>query len=339
MLFHHEIVSQSICAPEQVLIPEFLLNAIEHLLVVKQDVLCPKSDIYKYYSDKNENQLVLLLNPIDPETVNGFFEVEKKTGVVIEQIFKKIKHDFKHIEYVDLMDLKTESQHKQILFLAEEKEKRLTQAQKTFIEAKNTLNNIYTIYDEATDPDQIQKFINDLYLWVSPLLDEEENKEKDIQSCYFRSQSLFHLTLPFRDIKQKVILKGHYRTGISYCLKVLENKIKQLNQAIIRYHCPLYSNDADMLYLSNQNLAIIDGMDPHRFEPIHPLDKTFNLDEQCIDLKKILLYTKEINDAMSKYNKLLSRATLILHSANVYQKQYQHIMIQNNPGLEKLFKM
>ncbi|MBM7645652.1 hypothetical protein JOD45_001870 [Scopulibacillus daqui] len=336
MLFHHEIFPQSICAPEQVLIPNYLLNATEYLLVVKQDALCPKALISHQCFHQKNDQLILLINPIDSETIDGLFHIEKKTGIVVEPIFKKINHHFKQIEYVNFSNLKTESQYKQIDFLSEEKDKKLIQARNAFLKAKNTLNHIYSIYDEAVDQNQMQSFIDDLFQWISPLLHDKESNESDVQSCYFRSQNGVHRMLPFRDIKQKIILKGNYRTGTSYCLKVLENKILRLNQHIIRYHCPLFSNDPDMLYLSSEKVAIVDGMEPHIFEPIRPFDKTFNLDEQCIDQQKILLYSKEINEAMSNYKKLMKQASLALHSANVYQKQYQSIIQQNSLELKQL---
>ncbi|TCP27064.1 hypothetical protein EV207_11842 [Scopulibacillus darangshiensis] len=340
MFYHHKLYVESIVDPEEMLIPESLLNEIEHLWVVKEDAFYLVKHL-EQMGDFNSplDNIYLILNPIKPTAVDGIFHLNRKTAVLSDKLYKKIKkRDFKSLVSLGLSEFGNEEFRQLHEYKEGEKAKRILQAKRSFLEAQKCLNTVFEKYESASDKEQMAKLLTMICDSTFPKSDNKATKEKG-ENCFYSSLHSTHSMNPdiIKNIKRKIILKGNHRRGISWCLKALELTACERGMTHTAYRCPFYTNDIDLIYFPDHQFAVIDGMGPHNFEPVHPEDRVYNIDSHSINNKTVLLHSEVIKKATAEYRELVRAGMLDIKLAQSYYNQYEGLSVPFDHTIKDLF--
>ncbi|MFD2616752.1 hypothetical protein [Terrilactibacillus laevilacticus] len=314
-MFLNHVCFESILEPERIIIPSEIYKRIKVIKVIKDETLGYRESIERK-QDIQKDKAIFIVNPLDSAWVDAM--VIDNELFVIESLFPKLNLNGKKV--YEQGDLNRSNLDTILLF---EKHRFMNEARKQFKVAKKHAKNIASIMDHATQYDQLNQFLNHLSVQLFKNEQVVETKEIFLSSCQYGTilQPALDPLFMIRNIRHFIILKGTNQQSISTCLHQLKKVAMIEEHAPISYYCPFYTEDIDMLYLPKMKIAILDGMSPHRFEPIHPKDKIYNLDYIVMDQEKRLEHISDLNEYMKCYHHYMNKGYYALHQAKYYQNQ------------------
>lgn len=337
MFYHQDLFVESVIDPEKVLIPKQLLQGVEYVWRVEKEAFCQKDWLDQIMRDPAAH---VILNPIDPFSIDGFFQLNGKMAVLSEKLFGSLKgYSFKN-KTLDLNPSKDDDLLKKRLYFDGERTKLINQARESFLEARAFLNIASNNYEDSSDDHRFAQLSTDLCDDVFSCSENEIKNHKKNQHCFYGNLSRSNAMDPnlVKNINRKIILKGRHRKGISKLLHVLESRANELDVSSTAYRCPFYTDDIDLIFFPNLNVAVIDGMAPHIFEPVHPGDRVYHVDEKCIDRVALLARTREIKEADEGFRQSMKKGLLELQQAKRYQKLSVDLSSPINDKLLKVLK-
>ncbi|MTT33108.1 hypothetical protein GMB86_13940 [Terrilactibacillus sp. BCM23-1] len=314
-MFLNHVCFESILEPERMIIPSEIYKRIKVIKVIKDETLGYRESIEKNQVMKKD-EAIYIVNPLDSAWIDAM--VIDNELFVIESLLPKLNLNGKKV--YEQGDINRSNLDTILLF---EKHRFMNEARKQFKVAKKHANHITNIMDHVTQYDQLNQFLNHLSVELFKNKHVIEEKEVPFSSCQYGTilQPALDPILMVRQIRHIIILKGTNHHSISTCLHQLKKVAMIEKQDPISYYCPFYTEDIDMLYLPKMKTAILDGMSPHRFEPIHPKDKIYNLDHIVMDQEKQLENISELNKYKKCYHHFMNKGYDALHQAKYYQNQ------------------
>ncbi|GGH80766.1 hypothetical protein JOD43_002507 [Pullulanibacillus pueri] len=338
-----EMYIQSICDSQQKLHLPFKLQDLKQLYLIDLLSLTEKQHLLDaiQQSDWNPEPLILFIDPVHPESIQGLIMASSRIALLDYKLFDHTLTNYDGHKEIIHSGNQSRFDKESIALLLMEKEQQLLKAKEKFKAAKHYLNKIKKINQKAVIKENFEAIMNEIVTELF-LRNPHESHTKGwprllepFSISYFGGNARHHSKSfkhwPPELVDRYFILKGNPGIGKTGILQALAIVAMACNYTVSLYRCPFYTESLDAMVIPELKTAIIDGTEPHLYEPSHPKDKCYLLDERVINEELIYIYTVEIKEANARYKQYMRQGTLHLQEAREKHLQAQHI-VHNNTG-------
>lgn len=132
------------------------------------------------------------------------------------------------------------------------------------------------------------------------------------------------------DIQNRIFVEGRPGSGKSTCLKKISSIALEKGYNVEKYYCSLDPDSLDMVIIRELNICMFDCTDPHRKNPVHAGDETFDIYEISKNISVDDIYKEEILYNSNLYGIEVKKAKECLYSAFLCEKKLDKILVENN---------
>ncbi|GGE39464.1 hypothetical protein GCM10011391_17830 [Pullulanibacillus camelliae] len=277
-----------------------------------------------------EETFTFLMDPIHPEGVQGLIVNSLGVGFVDQSLFNEL-HSAIPCQTAELEWRKGKSLDDESidLFLAEKKFC-MDQASEKLFKAREYLDFIKQIYQASINQEALNLLLKDIVYELFSIKDVKLQACQGVAISYFGSNNRARYQHMFQwsreSIQRYIILKGFSGTGKTKILKALAVLAIAARLSVELYRCPFYPESLDAVVIPELKTAIIDGSEPHSIEPVHPNDRHYVLEEQCVNEETLYSFAMELKEANMHYKKYMHDAQFFLQEAKNMHEQAEYIL-------------
>lgn len=128
-------------------------------------------------------------------------------------------------------------------------------------------------------------------------------------------------------VKTRFIVKGRPGSGKSTMMKKIAQAALEAGFDTEVYHCSFDPNSLDMVLIPNLDVVILDGTDPHIFNPQKPMDIVIDMYAICLPIDIDYRRKDELDEITQRYNTTFKEGIPHLREARDLHKEIEKYYI------------
>ncbi|AXF56255.1 PRK06851 family protein [Salicibibacter kimchii] len=309
---------------------EEAVQGLEHLYILKGGPGTGKSTLIRHVgnalAEKGE-AIEILHCSSDNGSLDGVIFPSLKVGIVDGTAPHVIDPKYPGVVdcIVNLGDFRDDAmlrEHKEeIVELTDKIEETFSKAYETFAEARNVHDDLEAIYLRAMDFREAHQVTEELIEKIFPetKANAEIEQELTIKHRFFGAATPkgpvhFYNNLT-EEAGKRYIVKGRAGSGKSTMMKKIGTHAETHGYGVEYYYCAFDPESIDMVIIPGLETAILDGTDPHEFDPNRENDEVVDMFIRCMDPSIEVEMADAIHETETSYKHLMKQGTRFLSEA------------------------
>lgn len=224
-------------------------------------------------------------------------------------------------------DAKLKAHKNKIVELTDKIGETFSKAYEAFAEARNVHDVLESIYLSAMDFREAHQVTEELKGKIFTKNAENEEHVPTVRHRFFGAATPegpvhFYDNLT-EDVSKRYIVKGRAGTGKSTMMKKIATHAESLGYDVEYYYCAFDPESIDMVIIPGLETAILDGTDPHTFDPDRENDEVVDMFIRCIDPSIEVEQADAIHETETSYKNKMKQGTRYLSDAKSFHDELE----------------
>ncbi|QQK81526.1 hypothetical protein HUG20_17475 [Salicibibacter cibi] len=306
---------------------EEAVQGLEQLYILKGGPGTGKSTLIRHVgnavAEKGE-PIEFLHCSSDNDSLDGVIIPSLKVGIVdgtaphmMDPKYPGVVDDIVHLgDFRD--DTKLNEHKKDIVALTDKNKNAFSEAYAAFADARNVHDDLEAIYLTAMDFQKADQVTEELIEKIFSETAEAErvpiNKHRFFGAATPKGPVHFYDNLT-EDVRKRYILKGRAGSGKSSIMKKIGKHAESKAYGVEYYYCAFDPESIDMVIIPALQTVILDGTDPHPFDPSRENDEIVDMFVRCMDPSIEKQKAAAIRETETSYKNKMKQGTHYLNEA------------------------